>query len=641
MAIHEKDLLASIAKLKERNALAAKPSERMSVGEWKQAQGVPTINSSVVEQNSAKVLEEQSKNVESVSESLTDKNSDGLLVEEQKQTKLAEEAAERQKEHLEALKKLGKSFESVKSPLENLASKLQAYSPSNIKETLLGKMNIKIPIVGGIFDKAIAKERFIKTEKMLGSTKSKAELGKDFKSYNEQAKIIQKNESVISKIKGAMPDATEAQLMKIPNYRDAKEASADAAKESGKFTVKSTIMHPTNEDVGSTTKKQPNKKVPKSAGSVVPDNIKPATAAREANAATPKLGFIDKVQKISGGMVSAAKGIAAMGASLLVLTLGIKAISTVDFSSIAKATLAIGGLVVVSKLLGDNIGPMLKGALGIAALGGALWVASKGFEAFANMDWEALAKAGVAIGGLALAAAAIGAFAVPILAGAAVIATMGAAVWVLANGIDALGNAINKVKSPKAATMPAGGNAPAEQPTTAAATNTPAASPDGTKPISGNIQAKETAPGKYEAVSSGITSEDIVNHPNYNKYYEQALGGRKGPDAVWAAKKSARMKVERDLIKQSAAGVTPTTGAEAVSTAPKVAAPTAAGANMVYGASAENATAASSTGVGNTNNNTVVAPTTVTNNTVSSYKPDVRNQDSSFKRMLDNRYVSV
>lgn len=72
-----------------------------------------------------------------------------------------------------------------------------------------------------------------------------------------------------------------------------------------------------------------------------------------------------------------------------------------------------------------------------------------------------------------------------------------------------------------------------------------------------------------------------------------------------------------------------------VSTAEPVAA------NKVYGMSSENAEASSSVVKPDNINNTVVAPTNVTNNTVNSYKPDVRNQDSSFRRMLDARYVPV
>lgn len=355
----------------------------------------------------------------------------------------------------------------------------------------------------------------------------------------------------------------------------------------------------------------------------------------------PKMGFGDKIKSISGGMIDAAKGIAAIGASLVVLSFGLKQFNGIEWESLAKVTLAVGGLVLVSKLLGDNVGSMLKGALGIAALGAALLVAGEGFKTFAELDWEALAKAGVAIGGLALAAAGIGAFIVPILAGAAAIAAIGGAVWLLAKGIDALASAMDRVRSPKVATKPAAGVEPAEQPTTAAAA-APAGAPAGeTKPISGNIQAKQTGPGQYEAVSSGITSEDIVNHPNYNKYYEKALGGRTGPDAEWKARKIARMKVEKDLMKQAASGETPTTGVAPATTAAKVAPAPVATANAVYGASAENASVAASVGGGTTNN--VVAPTTVNNTTnqMGGYKPDVRNQDSSFKRMLDSRYVPV
>lgn len=73
----------------------------------------------------------------------------------------------------------------------------------------------------------------------------------------------------------------------------------------------------------------------------------------------------------------------------------------------------------------------------------------------------------------------------------------------------------------------------------------------------------------------------------------------------------------------------------------QVLAPPTSTANAVYGASADNAGAATTMGAGTTNN--VVAPTTINNTTTQSsgFKPDVRNQDSSFKRMLDSRYVPV
>lgn len=599
MALTEKDLLASIAKLKEKNAQQQAPVERMSMSEFKQIHGINATSADVVSEKSTQVLEEQQ---EQVIKAVSDKNSDGLYKESVEQTEAAQKSAEYQKEQLDAILKLGKSFESVKSPLEKLADKLQAYSPSNIKETLLTKMNIKIPGVGGIFDKAIAKERFIKTEKLLGSTKTKSEISRDFKSYNEQSKIIQKNSTTINKIKAALPDASEEQLMRVPEYAKAKQESEVAAKESGKFTVKSALMSPTNEDVGSTTKQKPSKRQPQSAGAIVPDNIKAATSSQTRTPQTkavesvtpPKLGFVDKVQKIGGGMVGAAKGVAAMGASLLALTLGIKAISTVDFESIAKATVALGGVVVVSKLIGSASGSMLKGALGIAAIGGALMLASKGFESFAELDWEALAKAGVALGGLALAAAGIGAFVAPILVGAAAIAAIGGSVMVLASGIEALSNAMDKFKSPKVVNKPV---------------------------VSG-----ETTPTQTDNIQPQTSSSPKGTKEAYEQTYNKHISEGRAPFA-------AKMLADKEH------GMTGT-GLSA-SALPSVSKAQPFSANAVYNASAENAESAAASNAGTTNN--VVAPTTVnnTNNQVGGYKPDVRNQDSSFKRMLDSRYVPV
>ena len=586
MALTEKDLAIAIQKLRERNALAAKPTERMSLDEFNRMYAGPSANADAVEESSKKVAKES----ETVAKSLSDKTEDGVYKETVKQTEYAEKTNDYQKEQLEALLRLGKSFESFKSPMEKLASKLQSFSRENIKETLLQKMNIKLPIIGGIFDKAIAKERFIKQEKLLGSTKTRSEISRDFKSYNEQSKIIQKNSETISKIKAALPDASEEQLMRVPEYARAKQESETAAKESGKFTVKSSVMNPTNEEVGSTTKNQPNKRTPQRVG----NNIIPKTTN-----ITPKLGFSDKLERVGGGMVGAAKGVAAMGGALIALSFGIKAISAVNFESIAKATLALVGLVGVSKLMGDNTGSMLKGALGIAALGAALMVATEGFKSFAELDWEALGKAGAAVTGLAVAAAGIGTFIGPILAGAAAIAAIGGSVWVLAKGVESLAGAIDKIKSAKIATKPANGEIPTGQPTTNA-----------------------IAPTKAETTG---TKE------GWKQTYDKHIAEGRAPFA-------AKMFADREHGLQG-------TGASAETlpskTIPKVTPAPVATANVVYGASAENASVASASNIGTTTN--VVAPTTVNNttNTTGGYKPDVRNQDSSFKRMLDNRYVPV
>lgn len=341
-------------------------------------------------------------------------------------------------------------------------------------------------------------------------------------------------------------------------------------------------------------------------------------------------GIGAKVQAISKGMVEAAKGIAAIGGALIVLSFGLKSLAEVEWESMLKAGVAIGGLVVMSKLIGDNVGSMLKGALAIAALGGSLLVASMGFKAFAELDWETLAKAGVALGGLALAAAGIGAFAAPIAIGAAVIAGLGAAVWVLGEGLQAVGESVNlfvdsierlgNIDGSNLIEVGAGLAAVAAGIVAFGAANAVAGV---TNLVSGFLGA--ITPGKTpveQLLEIAEAGQNIQAAGTGIQTFAEGL-------TKFSAVDKDKLEIIADLPNDKIIALGEAIGRATPQTA-----------NAVYGASAENAGAAMG-GAGTTNN--VVAPTTVNNTTnqVGGYKPDVRNQDSSFKRMLDARYVPV
>ena len=70
---------------------------------------------------------------------------------------------------------------------------------------------------------------------------------------------------------------------------------------------------------------------------------------------------------------------------------------------------------------------MILGAIGVGILGGALFVAGKGFEIFQNLDWETIGKGFVAIAGLAAIGAVVGLAAPLILAGSVAVGAMGIA----------------------------------------------------------------------------------------------------------------------------------------------------------------------------------------------------------------------
>jgi hypothetical protein len=100
-------------------------------------------------------------------------------------------------------------------------------------------------------------------------------------------------------------------------------------------------------------------------------------------------------------------------------------------------------------LKGIKMNDILKGAAAILILSGALFIAAKAFQEFAEVEWESIAKGNVALVGLAGVAFLLGKITGPILKGAIAIGILGAALIPLsyalklaAPGIEAFGKAI-------------------------------------------------------------------------------------------------------------------------------------------------------------------------------------------------------
>ena len=150
--------------------------------------------------------------------------------------------------------------------------------------------------------------------------------------------------------------------------------------------------------------------------------------------------FGEKIGKIGGALIKGGLGILALSASLIPLSIGLKMFQGLDWKTIGIAGTALGGLGVIGTLLGKNMGTVLKGALGIAALGASLIPLSISLKMFQGLDWKTIGIAGTALGGLGLAAAALGN---PYVAGfaaigAGVIALLGASLIPLAYSLKKL-----------------------------------------------------------------------------------------------------------------------------------------------------------------------------------------------------------
>ncbi len=92
----------------------------------------------------------------------------------------------------------------------------------------------------------------------------------------------------------------------------------------------------------------------------------------------------------------------------------------------------------------------VKTLAGVAVLGlltGVVWGLSKALENFQSLDWSTLAKAGVALAGLIGAGALAGTFAPLLGLGALALGGLGAALWVIGKGMESMGDNLEKFTS--------------------------------------------------------------------------------------------------------------------------------------------------------------------------------------------------
>lgn len=106
---------------------------------------------------------------------------------------------------------------------------------------------------------------------------------------------------------------------------------------------------------------------------------------------------------------------------------------------------------IVGSILGKGAGGgvkigfgLLKAALGIAALGGALIVVGKGLQMFKDIGFKEVGAMVASLAGLGAVGAVLGAFAAPVLIGAAALGALGGALTITAIAAEKFANAIYK-----------------------------------------------------------------------------------------------------------------------------------------------------------------------------------------------------
>jgi len=552
------------------------------------------------------------------------------------------------KEEAKAIANIAKgmeTFDTLGDKFKDMGKKLKDNfgSMSALKVTALKAFN-----VGGIFNKSIAKEKFIQTQRKLGSEDNRETLAGKFESANKTAKEIKRNESELSQFKKDT-GMSEADLAKtkegkrLLNKRDTlsnEYAKSDlkaglVKRESSSLTDSSIVKKesPTQQFADSGANEERELEQAKHEEKMEDLFIKieqntrgesPAQKVKPADDKGGESGGGGKFGKALEGMKKFGIGLIAIAGALWIASKAFENFGNIEWESIGKGMVALGGLVVAALALDKVKGNIIAGsaALGILAL--ATWGIGAALGTFAELDWETIAKGMAAVAGLGVIGAIAGTAAPLIFTGALALGAMGAALWVIGEAMQAVGKGF--------AEMTAGIETLGKL--------------DGNNLLM--VGAGLAAIGAGMAVfGAGTAAAGIGNlvggflnlvTPGKSPVEQIMMMGEKGQDIKAAG--DGVMALATGLGKFSSID---TEKVKAIAALPvdKIAAMGLAlrPANAVEGGSRANADASATTGGGGGNKTNVVnAPVTTNNSTTQVIKSPIRNQESSQSRYLSHIY---
>jgi hypothetical protein len=150
-------------------------------------------------------------------------------------------------------------------------------------------------------------------------------------------------------------------------------------------------------------------------------------------------GLTDAFKNINTtDLIKAAAAMLILAAALYVVAKALQEFGSVEWESIAKGGVALLGLVGIGYLLSKVAGDMIVGAAAMVILGAALWVIGLALQMFTTIGWEDLAKAGVALVGLSAIVAGLGFLIIPIGLGVVALAILSAGILAFSVSMMAL-----------------------------------------------------------------------------------------------------------------------------------------------------------------------------------------------------------
>jgi hypothetical protein len=424
------------------------------------------------------------------------KREEDMFKVQKKQLDVAEDTnriAEENKQKLDAVSKVAdavKGFKSIGDKFKDFGSNLKSkFSMDNMQKSVMQAFNFK-----GILDKKIAKNDFIKDKQMSGDTRSAKELGQSFNERNEAKLGLDKNEKVLEQARKANPGKTDEEIRKTvtpdsafgkafsnkdklledfnkadaivsPNQQELKPLQdfnkADAIVSPNQQGVKPLPVEikkdtaipsiaKQNDEANDSESEVENARARDEQTSLLkaiaentggkPGNVKPAAADEGGGG-----GMFSGIGKGLSKLGDAAKSMLLIGAALWVVSKAFANFAELDWEGFSKGIIALGALTAAVFLLGQGGPMMIAGSAAMLIMGGALWVIGEALGKFADLEWETIGKGLVAVVGLGVVGVALGAFAPMALLGAAAMVVLGAGLWVIGEAMQSVGEGFQQM----------------------------------------------------------------------------------------------------------------------------------------------------------------------------------------------------
>jgi len=544
------------------------------------------------------------------------------------------------REEAKAIANIAKGMQTFKTMGDRISDMGKSFkdkfgSGSALKTTALKAVN-----VGGIFDKSIAKEKFIQTQRKLGSEDDRSTLSGKFETANRASKDIKKNEAEISQLKKDT-GMSEADLAKRGAGKDlfAKRTALTDTLAGADLRASSLKSTPTEQhaEAGADEERaiEAEKHAKKQEDLFIKieqntRNDSPAIKAQEASGGKEGGGLLAGLMsggagKALDGMKKFGIGLLAVGAALFVAAKAFQEFGEVEWDSIGKGMVALGGLVIAALALDKVKGNIIAGAAALGVLALATWAIGAALGTFAELDWETIGKGMAAVAGLGVIGAVAGLAAPLIAAGGAALLVMGAALYVIGEAMQAVGKGFSEMA-------------------------------DGLEKI-GKLDGSNLllVGAGLAAIGAGMAAlgvgQAVAGVSNLVTGFLSAATGQKSP-----VEQIMMLGEKGDLINQAGTGVINIAKGlgmfssvdpekiKAIASLPidKIAAMGLAlrPANAVEGGSRANADNAATAGGKSGSTSVINAPVMTNNKTTQIIKPQIRNQESSVSSWLRNRLAT-